>query len=72
MSNSNFPVPIPLGRDGDADATEVDAELEVDGETTLDPDANPDQVTSAEADRLASGADAPDGLLGGDDPVGLL
>jgi hypothetical protein len=69
MSNSNFPVPIPLGPDGgDADS----AEMEVGDEVTLDPDIAADQVDSAEADRLASGAEEHDGLLGGDDPVGLL
>lgn len=62
MSNisNNMPVPPILpGREGasplgdDLDPTVV----EVDGEKKVDPDANPDHVGSAEADRLASGAD---------------
>jgi hypothetical protein len=43
--------------------------MEVGDETTLDPDVDADQVNSAEADRLASGAEKHDSLLGGDDPV---
>jgi hypothetical protein len=31
--------------------------VEEDGETVLDPDADPERIDSAEADRLASGAD---------------
>jgi len=66
MSNTHpFPVPlVPGPDDGQADS----AEMEVGDETRLDPDADPDQVSSAEADRLASGAESDDGLLG-DDPV---
>ncbi|MFB8386838.1 hypothetical protein ACFC3F_06825 [Microbacterium sp. NPDC055910] len=30
---------------------------EIDGEPTIDPDVDPDQVDSATADRIASGAD---------------
>jgi hypothetical protein len=68
MSNNNLP-PVPLvpGSDDDADS----AEMEVGDETTLDPDVDADQVNSAEADRLASGAEKHDSLLGGDDPVEL-
>ncbi|HET8896817.1 MAG TPA: hypothetical protein VFN04_06065 [Protaetiibacter sp.] len=69
MSNNNFyPVPIPpVGDDDDG----VDPEMKVGDEVTLDPDVDADQVNSAEADRLASGADDESGILGGDDPVGL-
>jgi hypothetical protein len=68
MSNNHLP-PVPLvpGSDDDADS----AEMEVDDETTLDPDLDADQVNSVEADRLASGAEEHDSLLGGDDPVEL-
>lgn len=67
MSNNNhFPVPIvPVGDPDEG----VDPELEVGGEVTLDPDVDPDQVNSAEADRLASGAED-DGILG-EDPLNL-
>lgn len=68
MSNTNFP-PVPLVPRPDDDADS--AEMEVGDETTLDPDVVADQVNSAEADRLASGAEEHDSLLGGDDPVEL-
>jgi hypothetical protein len=61
MSNNNLP-PVPLVPGSD-DARE--GEMEVDDEIVLDPDADPDQVDSAEADRLAAGAHERDGLLGG-------
>lgn len=54
MSN---PTPNYLPEDPDAEA---DADLvtrEVDGETVLDPDADPGLLDSAEADRLAAGVD---------------
>ena len=48
------------GSDSDDDATR-----EVDGEEVLDPDANDDQVDSAEADRIAADPDdADDDVLG--------
>jgi hypothetical protein len=68
MSNNIFP-PVPLVPGPDDDRADS-AEVEVGGEVTLDPDIDPDQVNSAEADRLASGAEEHDGLLG-DDPVEL-
>ena len=54
MSNpaSQF-IPVPLPDEADIDAPTK----EVDGEKVLDPDANPDRISSVEADRLASGAD---------------
>lgn len=55
MSN---PTPNYLPEDPDADLEDALVTREVDGETTLDPDADPDLIDSAEADRLASGADA--------------
>lgn len=55
MTNTNqFPVPPILpSEDG---ATPL-GEREVDGEVVLDPDVDPDQVDSAEADRVASTGD---------------
>lgn len=61
----NNQVPIVPLVPGVASADEVgDAEI-VDGdEKRLDPDANPDNIDSAEADRRAAGADDGDSLLG--------
>ena len=60
MTNSPTP-PINPFADPDAVETETDTPVqEVDGEEVLDPDADPDQVDSAEADRLATGADRTD------------
>ena len=59
--SNNMPVPPILpGRDGDprTDGDDLDpTTVEVDGEKRIDPDADPDQLDSAEADRIASGAD---------------
>lgn len=69
MLNNNLP-PVPLVpglHDDRADS----AEVEVDDGVALDPDADPDRIDSAEADRLASGARNDDRLLGGEDPVEL-
>ncbi len=59
--SNNMPVPPILpGRDGDprTDVDDLDpTTVEVDGEKRIDPDADPDQLDSAEADRIASGAD---------------
>ena len=59
--SNNMPVPPFLpGRDGDPglDGDALDPTVaEVDGETRIDPDADPDRVDSAEADRIASGSD---------------
>lgn len=55
MSNQPIPAPLPLG-DDDTDVT-ADGTREVDGDVVLDPDANDELVDSADADRLASGAD---------------
>jgi len=54
MTN-NPPFP-PLAGDDDesAEITGDDATVEVDGERTLDPDANDDLIDSAEADRIAA------------------
>jgi len=51
MSNNPTPgfVPGP-----DDDARPEDPVKEVDGETVLDPDADPDQIDSADADRIAA------------------
>lgn len=57
MSNQPIPAPMPLGGADDAEVSTTDPTREVDGETVLDPDANDELVDSAEADRLASGAD---------------
>jgi len=52
MSNPAVPFPPPLPRKDDG-AQEVPT-TEVDGETTLDPDANDELIDSAEADRIAA------------------
>jgi hypothetical protein len=60
MTNPTPPIlPFP----GDDSGTDDDvATREVDGEETLDPDADADAVDSAEADRLAAeGGDSGDG-----------
>lgn len=62
MSNPLIP-PVPLPDDDRTDAAEGaeptdSAIVEQDGDRTVDPDADPDLIDSAEADRLASGADA--------------
>ncbi|MGW8483872.1 hypothetical protein ACWGJP_12115 [Microbacterium sp. NPDC055903] len=54
MSNP-FPPPLPLP-DDDRHVQDP-ATREVDGEEVLDPDTDPSGVDSAEADRLATGAD---------------
>ncbi|WP_309128558.1 hypothetical protein [Microbacterium sp.] len=54
MSN---PTPNYLPEDPDAAAEDDLVTREVDGETVLDPDADDDLIDSAEADRLAAGAD---------------
>lgn len=68
MSNNHIQ-PFPLVPEGEARAET--GEMEVDGETRLDPDIDEALVNSAEADRIASGADDDDAVLGGDDPVKL-
>lgn len=50
MSNPTPPL-VPLPDDGSADGV---PEREVDGEEILDEDANPDDVDSATADRIAA------------------
>lgn len=67
--SSNHVQPFPLVPEGEARADR--GEMEVDGESRLDPDIDDALVDSAEADRLASGADDDDTVLGGDDPVDL-
>lgn len=56
--SSNPPPPIPpvppLG--GDDESTQSPTR-EVDGEIELDPDADPDRIDSADADRLAADGD---------------
>lgn len=55
MSNPLIPPVPPLdGDDENPDAPTV----EVDGERELDPDANPERIDSADADRLAAEGDA--------------
>ena len=54
MSN---PTPNYIPEDPDATDEEALVTREVDGETVLDPDADPALVNSAEADRLAAGVD---------------
>jgi hypothetical protein len=49
----NFIPVVPPPSDDELEAPTV----EEDGETVLDPDADPERIDSAEADRLASGAD---------------
>ena len=53
MSNNPFPV---SGRD-DGTLDPADPTKRIDGHRVLDPDADDDLVDSAEADRLAAGAD---------------
>ena len=53
MSNPIPPI-VPIPGDDEPDVPT----REVDGETVLDPDADDAQVTSVEADRIASTADA--------------
>ena len=65
MSNPLIP-PVPLPDDdrtgaAGADPTQDPATVEQDGDRTVDPDIDPDRIDSAEADRLASGADAEGG-----------
>ncbi|WP_197061060.1 hypothetical protein [Microbacterium mangrovi] len=50
-ANPNFPL-VPSDDDESEHATK-----EVDGEKVLDPDADPDLIDSAEADRLAAEED---------------
>lgn len=57
---SNNPTPNYLPEDPDADRQDDLVTREVDGETVLDPDADPALIDSAEADRLAAGADDAD------------
>ena len=58
MTNNPITPVNPLGA---ADGSEPDEPVqEVDGQEVLDPDADPDRVDSAEADRLATGADRSD------------
>ena len=54
MSN---PTPNFIPQDPDADPEVDRATVEVDGERELDPTIDAGQVNSAEADRLAAGAD---------------
>ncbi|GGO61766.1 hypothetical protein GCM10010910_10350 [Microbacterium nanhaiense] len=49
----NFIPVVPPPSDEDVNAPVVEEE----GETVLDPDADPSRIDSAEADRIASGAD---------------
>jgi len=49
----NFIPVVPPPSDDDLESPTI----EEDGETVLDPDADPDRIDSAEADRLAAGAD---------------
>ena len=63
MSNP-FPPALPLpddDRDADIPADDIGT-TEVDGERRLDPDIDDGMLDSAEADRLASGADDADAL----------
>jgi len=57
MSN---PTPNYLPEDPDAETDDDLVTREVDGQTVLDPDADPDLVDSADADRLAAGGDDAD------------
>lgn len=68
--SSNHIQPFPLVPEG-GDARPDAGEMEVDGEARLDPDIDDSLVDSAEADRLASGADDRDDVLGGDDAAEL-
>lgn len=65
---SNPPInPIPLPDDDRAVAEGLDQPgtdprlIEQDGERVLDPDLDDEAIDSADADRIASGADAEDG-----------
>lgn len=59
MTNNNFaPVPPLVPRDDD-DLEQATIERD-DDEVVLDPDVNDDLVDSADADRLAAGADPDD------------
>ncbi|WP_404438310.1 hypothetical protein LG322_04275 [Microbacterium aerolatum] len=62
MSNPLIPpVPLPDDDRAAADGTaepEIDPTVEEDGERTVDPDVDDAQIDSADADRLASGADS--------------
>ena len=55
MSNNTPILPVPGDDDADDPVTK-----EVDGEQTLDPDADDDLIDSADADRLAVHADDAD------------
>jgi hypothetical protein len=54
MSNPIIPPVPPVPHDADADDVPT---RDVDGERVLDPDVDDDLVDSAEADRVAAGAD---------------
>lgn len=60
MTNQPIPAPMPLGDADDTDRSEAVVTREVDGDEVLDRDANDDLVDSAEADRIASGAEERD------------
>jgi len=53
------PIPpiLPLPEDDDETTTDGVPTREVDGEQTIDPDADDSQINSADADRVASGDD---------------
>lgn len=65
--SSNHVQPFPLVPEGEAPSGR--GEMEVDGESRLDPDIDPALVDSADADRLASGVDEDDAV--GEEPVEL-
>lgn len=69
MSTNHVP-PFPLVPE-DGDARTGPGEMEVDGEPRLDPDIDDNLVDSAEADRLASGAEDESSILGNGDPLDL-
>ncbi|MFB4350913.1 hypothetical protein [Microbacterium sp. CR_7] len=55
---SNPPPPIPpVPPLGDGEEAQEEPIREVDGERELDPDANPDRIDSADADRIAADGD---------------
>jgi hypothetical protein len=56
MSTPAIP-PIPPPDESDGDQLLEPDEIEVDGETRIDPDTDDEGVDSVEADRRASGAD---------------
>ncbi|CAH0190270.1 MULTISPECIES: hypothetical protein [unclassified Microbacterium] len=68
MSNPPIP-PLPFPDDDRVAAEGVPepgvdpATVDDDGERTIDPDIDDDQVDSAEADRLAAGAEPEEGAL---------